>query len=52
MTATVQLAALQQHFDRWSDIRLACRPADRRAAEQGIRLAYAAAGLAPPKRII
>jgi hypothetical protein len=33
-------------------MRSSCRPADRRTAEQGIRLAYAAAGLAAPKRII
>jgi hypothetical protein len=52
MLASPQIDALRHHFDRWAAIRLSCRPADRRTAEQGIRLAYAAAGLAPPKRII
>ena len=31
---------------------MSCEPADRAAAEEGIRLAYAAGGLAPPDRII
>ena len=31
---------------------MSCEPADRRTAEDGVRLAYATAGLAPPQRII
>jgi hypothetical protein len=52
MLASPQIDALRDHFGRWASLRLSCQPADRRTAEQGIRLAYAAAGLAPPKQII
>jgi hypothetical protein len=37
---------------RWSAIRRSTAPADRDAAEEGVRLAYGAAGLAPPARIV
>jgi hypothetical protein len=37
---------------RWTAIRRATAAADRAAAEEGVRLAYAAAGLAPPARIL
>lgn len=37
---------------RWSAIRRSTEPADRDAAEQGVRLAYRAAGLAPPQRFV
>lgn len=52
MNAPVHTDGLRRHFDRCAAIRLSCRPADRSTAEQGIRLAYAAANLAPPKRIV
>jgi hypothetical protein len=41
------------HFRaRWSAIRRSTEAADRGAAEEGVRLAYAAAGLAPPVRMV
>ena len=44
--------ALNQYLDRWAKAHLACAPADRATAEAGVRLAYAAAGLPPPNRIV
>jgi hypothetical protein len=52
MLASPQVDALRHHLDHWAAQCSSCRPADRTTAEQGIRLAYAAAGLAPPKQII
>jgi hypothetical protein len=43
---------LRAYLDRWARLRMSGGPADRRAAEEGIRLAYAAAGLTPPERIV
>jgi hypothetical protein len=43
---------LKAYLDRWARARLSCEPADRHLAEEGIRHAYAAAGLAPPDRIV
>jgi hypothetical protein len=43
---------LRAYLDRWAKVRLSCEPADRRLAEEGIRNSYAAAGLAPPDRIV
>src|SRR5690348_14588106 len=41
------------HFRaHWSAIRRSTAPADRDAAEEGVRLAYRAAGLAPPRRVV
>jgi hypothetical protein len=37
---------------RWSAIRRSTEPADRDAAEQGVRLAYRAVGLEPPARMV
>jgi hypothetical protein len=37
---------------RWSAIRRSTEPVDRDAAEEGVRLAYRAAGLAPPLQVI
>jgi hypothetical protein len=47
-----QTAALSRYRARWSAIRRSAEPADRDAAEEGVRLAYRAAGLAPPARIV
>ena len=47
-----QTSLLQQYRDRWSSIRLATSPVDRAAAEAGVHLAYANAGLDPPVRIV
>jgi hypothetical protein len=44
--------ALRDYLDRWAVAHLSCEPADRETAEEGIRLAYAVAGLAPPRRIV
>jgi hypothetical protein len=43
---------LKGYLDRWAAVRMSCAPADRTATEEGIRVAYATAGLAPPERII
>lgn len=41
------------HFRaRWSAIRRSTEPADRDAAEEGVRLAYRGAGLEPPARVV
>jgi len=47
-----QSKALGRYRARWSAIRRSTEPADRGAAEEGLRLAYRAAGLAPPVRFV
>jgi hypothetical protein len=47
-----QTAALGRYRTRWTAIRRSTEPADREAAEEGIRLAYRAAGLEPPERLV
>ncbi len=47
-----QTAALNSCRARWAAIRRSTEPADRAAAEEGVRLAYRAAGLTPPARIV
>jgi hypothetical protein len=47
-----QTAALGRYRARWAAIRRSTEPADRGAAEEGVRLAYRAAGLAPPGRLV
>ena len=47
-----QEALLGPYRDYWRLVRNATAPADRPAAERGVALAYAAAGLAPPERIV
>src|SRR6266702_8166741 len=47
-----QRAALGRYRARWAAIRRSTEPADRGAAEEGVRLAYRAAGLAPPARLV
>src|SRR5262245_24851262 len=44
--------AMGAYLDRWAATCMSCEPADRPLAEAGIRDAYAAAGLAPPDRIV
>ncbi len=44
--------ALRAHLERWSGAQLSREPADRQIGEEGVRLAYAAAGLAHPRRIV
>jgi hypothetical protein len=46
-----QRAALATHGDRWARLRQSTAPGDRAEAEDGVRKAYAAAGLAPPRQI-
>jgi hypothetical protein len=46
------MAALRDYLDRWAAAHLSCEPADRLTAEEGVRLAYTTAGLAPPTRMI
>ena len=47
-----QTAALGGYRARWAAIRRSTAPADRGAAEEGVRLAYQAAGLKPPARLV
>jgi hypothetical protein len=47
-----EAAALDRYRARWLAIRRATAPADRKAAEDGARLAYEAAGLVPPVRFV
>jgi hypothetical protein len=47
-----QTTALGRYCARWSAIWRSTEPADRGAAEQGVRLAYRTAGLAPPARLV
>lgn len=41
-----------QYVDKWRAVAAATGPADRTAAEEGVRLAYRTAGLAEPERIV
>ena len=43
---------LKTYLDRWAAVCMSCEAAERPAAENGIRWAYAAAGLVPPERIV
>ena len=52
MSTTAALDDLKGYLDRWAAVRMSCEQADRPSAEEGIRAAYEAAGLAPPDRII
>jgi hypothetical protein len=47
-----QRSALARYRSRWSAIRRSTEPSDRAAAEEGVRLAYRGAGLAPPLRFV
>ncbi len=47
-----QQAQLAQYGERWARYRQTTAPADRGEAEDGVRKAYAAAGLAPPRQVI
>jgi hypothetical protein len=47
-----QEAALARIRDEWAGIGLGVGATDRHAAEAGVRLAYQAAGLAPPERVV
>jgi hypothetical protein len=47
-----QKKAFGRYRARWSAIRRSTEPADRGAAEEGVRLAYRAAGLASPQRFV
>ena len=50
--APEQRSNLDRYRARWSAIRRSTEPADRGAAEEGVRLAYRAAGFEPPARIM
>jgi hypothetical protein len=47
-----QQAALAEFGERWSRLRSSTAPCNRPAAEAGVREAYAAAGLDPPREIV
>jgi hypothetical protein len=44
--------ALSEYLDGWAAAHLSCEPANRTLAEEGVRLAYAAAGFEPPQCIV
>ena len=46
-----QEARMAEFRDKWIAIGLSTEPADRKRAEEGVKLAYAAGGLEPPKEI-
>jgi hypothetical protein len=46
------IGALSGYLEHWAAAPLSCEPANRSVAEQGVRLAYATAGLSPPERIV
>jgi hypothetical protein len=50
--APEQIATLRQYAERWVAIRRSTQPANRSAAEDGVRHAYRAAGLDPPQRMV
>ena len=52
MRDTSPIDTLETYLGRWAAAHLSCEPADRRTAEEGVREAYASAGLAPPQRIV
>lgn len=47
-----QRAAVSLYGERWARLRLAGSSPDRPTAEEGVRLAYRAAGLPPPRSIV
>lgn len=47
-----QLATFPSYVERWVKIGLDTTPANREAAEEGVRLAYTSAGLTPPSTIV
>jgi hypothetical protein len=48
----VQRAGLAEYGERWTRIRQSTARVDRAEAEEGVRRAYAAAGLAPPRHVV
>jgi uncharacterized protein DUF6745 len=50
--APEQTVALDRYRARWAAMRRSTAPADRCAAEEGVRLAYRAAGFKPPMRLV
>jgi uncharacterized protein DUF6745 len=46
------IEGLSGYLEQWADAQLSCEPANRSAAEEGVRLAYATAGLSPPERVV
>src|SRR5262245_33507147 len=44
--------ALSNYLEQWAAAQRCCEPANRRIADEGVRLAYATAGLNPPERIV
>lgn len=47
-----QKAALETHSEKWIKIGLSTEPADRKTAEEGFRLAYAASGIEYPNKVV
>jgi len=46
------IEGLSGYLEQWAAAQLSCEPANRSAADEGVRLAYATAGLSPPERIV
>ena len=47
-----QIARFPEFIQKWTDIGLSTQPADRVKAEHGVRLAYEAANLPLPRKIV
>jgi hypothetical protein len=47
-----QKAMFPHYVNKWIDVGTCCEPADRKKAEEGLKLAYKTAKLKPPKEII
>ena len=47
-----QLNKFPLYVKKWTDIGLSTEPADKKTAEEGVRLAYKNAGLKPPTKIV
>lgn len=52
MLASNPAEDLKGYLNRWAAVHLSCKPADRSAAEDSVCLAYRAAGLKAPERIV
>jgi hypothetical protein len=50
--STLQIRALATYGERWANLRRSTEPVDKSQAEKGVALAYKAAGLPPPQRIL
>lgn len=52
MMPSEPLEHLRSYLDRWAALHRSCEPANRVVAEESVGLAYRAAGLPPPQRVV